>query len=377
MDLDLLSALAALPRNAAFRVANERVPDGDYVFNTILPERNVNSYHVDAGSMTIRATMAGMVGMDSPYPPGGAVDISTFLEQTAKIANEIQLSEAVLRQMQELVLRLQAQGLPTVTEIQSNLLNFLDKVVVQPHIDRMEWLRGLALTTNGPIAWNFNDKTLDVNYGIPAGNFLPSRSIASNTAYGGTASKFWADVRELRRILRNSVRAIIVSGTTADVIRDNTYNGLVTVGETTSQGGRVRTITLRRLNPTNGQFSPDVGDSVTLVAYDGEGEVIDPADPKSTIVVPFMPDGKMLAIGNNVGRTFRIGAGSTNNPDEDQAIGYTHIAPTIEGGGRAGRWSQLRVPEDKPWMAIGRCVTNGLPVIQDEKKIAVATTEMP
>jgi hypothetical protein len=373
MDLNLQAALAALPANAAFRVANERVPDGDYLFNTILPERNVPSYHVDAGSMTIRATMAGLVGMDSPYPPGGLVDISTFLKNTAKIANQVNLSEAVLRQMQELVMRLTAQGMPTVETVQRNLLNFLDKVVIQPHIDRFEWMRGRALLGN--LQWIFNDKTLDIDYGIPAENILANH--AAGDAYGGATSKFWTDVRTIRRLLKNNVRAIIAHGTTVDVIRDNVINGLVTVAETTTPGGRVKTVTLRRLNPTNGQFSADVGDTVTLVAYDGEGEVIDPADPKSTIVVPFMDAGKLLGIGNNVGRGFSVGQGSTDNPDADQAIGYTHIAPTIEGGGRPGRWSDVFTPENAPWMVVGRAVTNGIPVIQDPTKVAIASSDMP
>lgn len=374
MDLNLAAALAALPAGTAFRVANETRPPGDYLFNTILPERNVPSYHVDAGSMTVRATMAGLVGMDSPYPPGGAVNLSTFLEETAKIANEIGLSEAVLRQLQQFMLQAALSGQSTVETVQRTILNFLDKVVIQPHIDRMEWLRGQALVT-GHLNWIYNQKTLDVDYGVPGDNFLTNRT--GNDAYGGSTSKFWADVRALRRLLKNNVRALIVHGTTADVIRDNTVNGVVTVSETTTAGGRIRTITLRRLNSTSGQFSADVGDTVTLIAYDAEGEVIDPTDTTATITVPFMAAGKILAIGNNTGTGFRVGDGSTDNPDEDTAIGYTHIGPTIEGGGRAGRWSELFTPQHEPWSLRGRAVTNGLPVITNETKVAVSSTDMP
>ncbi len=373
MELNLAAALASLPAGTAFRIANETRPPGDYLFNTILPERNMPSYHVDAGSMTIRATMAGLVGMDSPYPPGGMVNISTFLEQTAKIANEVPLSEAVLRQMQEFMIQLALSNQPTTEAVQRQLLNFLDKVVIQPHIDRFEWLRGQALVT-GHLSWVFNKKELDVDYGIPGGNFLANRT--GTASYGGSASVFWSDVRALRRLLKNNVRAMIVTGTTADLIRDNTVNGLVTVNELTSAGGRIRTLTFRRLNTTNGQFSSDVGDTVTLIAYDGEGEVLDPTDLSQTIKVPFMTEGKILAIGNNTGTSFRVGDGATDNPDADTAIGYTHIAPTIEGGGRAGRWSNIFTPEHEPWSVRGRAVTNGLPVITNETLVAVASTAM-
>ena len=265
-------------------------------------------------------------------------------------------------------------GQSTVETVQRTILNFLDKVVIQPHIDRMEWLRGQALVT-GNLNWTYNQKALVVDYGIPSGNFLANNT--GNNAYGGSTSKFWADVRTLRRLLKNNVRALIVHGTTADVIRDNTVNGVVTVSEVTAAGGRIRTITLRRLNSTSGQFSADVGDTVTLIAYDAEGEVIDPTDTTKTITVPFMAAGKILAVGNNTGTGFRVGDGSTDNPDEDTAIGYTHIGPTIEGGGRAGRWSELFTPQHEPWSLRGRAVTNGLPVISNEEKVAVASTDMP
>lgn len=372
MDLNLSAVLAALGPDGAFRIANEARPDGDYLFNTILPEENRASYDVDSGSMTIRATMAGLVGMDSPFPPGGATDLSTFLEKTAKIANSIKLSEATLRQLQDVAMRMFVAGQPTVPTITQNLLNFLRKVVIQPHMDRFEWMRGQALL--GTLNWEFNQKALAIDYGIPSDNILTNRT--GNDAYGGSASKFWSDVRTLRRLLNNNVRAIIAHGTTVDVVRDNTVNGLVTVNETTTAGGRVQTVTMRRLNPTNGQFSADVGDTVTLVGYSGEGEVLDPADLSKTIKIPFMLAGKLLGIGNNTGNVFRVGAGSSNDPDIEQALGYTHIAPTIEGGGRPGRWSRLYTPQDRPWELRGECVTNGLPVIENPALIAIASTDM-
>lgn len=372
MELNLAIALASLPAGTAFQLANEALPPANYLFNRILPERNLWTYSVDSGFMTIRPTMAGLVGMDSPYPPGGLSNLSTFLEQTAKIANEIGLSEQMIRQMQSLLMTLAINNQPTTEAAQRTILNFLDKVVIQPHIDRLEWARGQALL--GTLDWTFNKKHVLVDYGIPAGNILPNRT--GTAAYDSTASAFWSDVRALRRILKGNVRLIVVNGTTADAIRDNTVNGLVTVNEVVEGDGRIRTFTLRRLNTTNGQFSADVGDTVTLVAYDGEGEVIDPATPTQTITVPFMETGKMIAVGNNTGVGFSIGQGATADPNADQAIGYTHIGPTVEGGGRPGRWAELFTPQNEPWSLRGRAVTNALPVIEQPDKIAIASTDL-
>lgn len=374
MFLNLAGVSVNLPDGTAFRIANEARPPGSYLFNTILPERNLPTYHVESGSLTIRSTMAGLVGMDSPYPPSGKVDASTFLENTAKIANEVGLTEATLRQLQQLLMTLTATGQATVEAVQNTILNFIDKVVVQPHLDRFEWMRGQALV-NGEIDWTFALKNLAVNYGVPVGNFLTAR--AGTSGYGGSASKFWTDVQAIRRLLKNNVRAIIAHGDTIDVITANPINGLVMTAETFDASRTIRTVTLRRLNSTNGQFSADVGDTVTLIGYNGEGEVFDPADLSKTIVVPFMATGKLLGIGNNTGRGFRIGDGSTEDPNADTAIGYTHIGPTIEGGGRPGRWSNVFTPEHEPYTVRGRAVTNGLPVIEAPEKVVVATTEMP
>jgi hypothetical protein len=367
MFLNFQAVIAALGAGAVFRIANEARPAGDYLFNTILPERNMWTYNVDSGSMEIRPTMAGMVGMDSPYPPGGIVSVTTFLEQTAKLANEIGLNEATLRQMQQMMQQLAINAQPTTESLEREVLNFLDKVVLQPHFDAMEWLRGQALCF-GSINWTYGRKDLVVSYGVPAGNIFATRS--GTDYYGGTTSKFWTDVVNIRRALKGRVRAIIAHPDTIDLARYNPDNSMVVVGE--GDGS----ITFRRVN-ADGQFTNDRGDTVSIVAYDREGEIIDPANPAQSLVVPMMERGKLVGIGISGGtRGFRVGEGATDDVDNDVAIGYTHIAPTIEGGGRPGRWSQLYTPENRPWELRGRAVTNGLPVIENPELVAIATTDM-
>ena len=369
MFLNFAAALATLGEGAAFRVANQARPTADYLFATLLPERNRPTYQVDSGSMTVRPTMAGLVGMDSPYPPGGMVSLSSFMERTAKIANEVALSEQALRELQELLLRTQGTGTSNPETLAREALNFLDKVVIQAHLDAMEWLRGQALV-NGAINWAYNDKNLAVDYGIPAANFLATRTNASGENYGGANSKFWADVTLLRRALRGDVRAFIAHPDTVDEIRYNAANSLVTIQA--DAGG----VTFRRVTADGTQFTKDTGDVIRIVSYGLEGEVINPADTSTSLVVPFMPRGKLLAVGNNRASGYMVGQGATQDPDQANALGYTHIAPTVEGGA-PGRWADLRTPDDRPWQLRGRGVTNGLPVIEAYTKVAVATTEMP
>lgn len=376
MFFNFLAAIAALNAAAggsfALRLANAARNAASYLLVTLLPERDMPTYHVSSGSMTVRSTMAGLVGMDSHYPPGGLIDVSTFLEQTAKIAIHVPLSEQSIRTMQDFVLRMGLTADATNEYVQRQLLNFTDKILLQPQLDRAEWMRGQVLCF-GILDWTFIDKRVLVDYGVPAANKLAARAGADG--YGGATSKFWEDVVLLRRRLKNNVRAYLAHGDTTAMIRYNPANNLVPINEV-QNGDGVTTTTFRRIIPATGQFTADAGDQVTIVSYDREGEIINPADPKTTIVVPFMERGKLVAVGNNTGSRFVIGAGSTDNPNDENALGYTHLAPTVENGGRPGRWSDVYVPQNEPWSVHGRSASNLLPVIEAPDKIAIATTAM-
>lgn len=368
MLLNFAEVLRRLGADAAFRIANALRPTADYLFATLLPERLAASYFVRSGTMTVRATMAGLVGMDAPYPPTSITEADTFLEQTAKIANHVPLSEQAIRDLQQLLL-LAGQGGATVDSA-VEALNFLNKAVLQPHMDTAEYLRGEAMVY-GAIDWTFGNIRLQVNYGLPAGNLLPLRS--GTAAYHSTASEFWNDVRAARRILRYAVRAFIAHPEQIDAILANTANSLAVTGQ---EGG---SFTVRRYQTIAGNtvFSSDARDTVTLIAYDREGEILDPANPGQTIKIPFMPKGKILAVGENRDPGYRVGQGSTASPQDALALGYTHMGPTVEGGGRLGRWSRLFTPENMPMQLHGQAVTNLMPVIEAPKKIVVLSTDPP
>lgn len=372
MFLNFQAVIAALGPDAAFRIANETRPPGEYLWETFLPERSVWSYTATDGSMTVRSTMAGLVGQDSNYPPGGVVEVSTFLEQIAKIAIEVPLREQVLRQIAQMLMQLQITGQPTVEASANEVLNFLDKLVVQPLIDAVEWLRGQAMTS-GAINWTFNRKDLVVAYGVPAANIFAQRT--GTAFYGGSASAFWSDIQAARRILNRTggVRAFVAHPDTIDIARYNPANAMIPIAE--GDGG----ITFRRIITSTGQFTQDaVNDVVTLVPYGMEGEIINPATPNTTILVPFCPRGKISAIGNNSAaqRGFRVGQGSTDSPNAALELGYTHMGPTIEGGGRPGRWAQLFTPEQAPWEIRARGAENALPVLESPDKLVILNTAM-
>ncbi len=223
MIFNFAEALSALGDNAAARIANGARPAGNYMFNMFLPERTQPDYHVDAANMVVRSTMAGLVGMDSPYPPAGSVEMSNFMESSAKLGITSTLTEGAMRQLQSLMRQFQVAGTLSNDFLQREALNFLQKVIVQGQLDRAEWMRAQALVT-GVINWTFNQKNLLIDYGIPAANRLTTRTAASTDAYSSTGSGFWTDVAAARRLLRYNLRAIVMNSTTMDQILGNSAN---------------------------------------------------------------------------------------------------------------------------------------------------------
>lgn len=367
MNFNLKEALDKMDQGAVFRLMNEQRPGNLYLFESLLPEVKRNDYQASSGSMRVRATMAGLVGMDSPYPEGGTFEISTFSEETAKLAIAVRLPEKQLRDLhmllqQRLISAGQAQANEAAAE---EVLNFANKLLLQPQLDVMEWLRGQALVT-GQIDWTFNEKRLLVDYGIDSSFYLTPRT--GNDGYGGSTSKFWTDVRLAKSKLRGNVRAFIVHPDTKDMIIANSANNIQIISDGDSVTELVRLVgSLERP-------SSDPRDRVRLISYGLEGEVLDPANPGQSIQIPFMARGAMLVVANNQSRSFVVGAGST--PPPDNALGYTHLGPTIEGNNRPGRWGRVFTPERKQWALEGESAANGLPVIEATDKIVVASTEM-
>lgn len=379
MDFDLRQAIAGLSPNEVFTLANQARPAGDYLFNAILPNRNEDTYDIDESSMTIRTTMAGMSGMDSRFAEGGAAERSELKGKTGKITIASRLPEELLRKLQRTMQALMARGGATNDAIQTTALNFFNKIILQAILDREEWLKGQALFT-GAIDWTFNGIRLEADYGIPTANKFATRT--GTSAYGGSASVLWDDHYAAMEILNWDVRAIICHPTTLKAIMANAdVNQLQFV---TSEP-RTGVFKFRRLVSRSGntQLDSDPRAELTIIAYNGEGEVYDLVAKGETTKVPFCPIGAMLYVGAPVGdkHRFIVGDGSTPSVDEsknrtDVAIGYGHVGPTVEGGGTPGRWGRVYTPENLPWQIEGEGAENFLPVIQAPKRLVITSTDV-
>lgn len=371
-DFSFVEALRRLGAGAVLRVVNEARPSSRYLFNSLLPERREPSYEAKSANMTVRTTMAGLVAMSSPYPPGGLVTGSTFSESIAKIANSVMLDEPALRKLQAMVAEMRLRGSVDPTDfLMREILNFVDKVIVQAHDDTKEYLRAQALVT-GAINWTFNKKTLNVNYGVPAANILAARS--GTDSWDGTTSKFWEDIKLLQERLHYNVRAYICHVDTAQAIIANDENNKIDILNMSEYSNGVQTFDIRRYRGSLERPETDARYRLRLIAYGEEAELLDPADLTTTVKVPFMTKGKILAVGRNTNRGFIAGEGGSRDPARDLALGYTHIGPTIENGGRTGPWGRVYTPEGRPWQVVGEAVTNVLPVIEAPEKIAVASS---
>jgi len=377
MNFDLRQAITNLEDSEIFELANEARPPADYLFNMVLPNINMDTYDVQNSTMTIRATMAGLVGMDSTYPTGGATEVSEMTGQTAKIAITQSLPEQTLRQLQSMLLRLTAQGVSTEDTIQQMGINLVNKLIVQSIFDREEWLKGQALFT-GEIDWTHNGKTLNANYGIPSGNFLTARS--GNDGYGGSTSKWWVDYYAAQEILNWKMTACIMHPTTLKTIMQN---AAVNELQFIAADPATNTFMFQRIVERNGTptLSTDPRDMIRIIAYNKEGEIMDLTTPGATTKVPFCPVGGVLWIGEKVdvsSNVFVIGDGGTVPPELESPVtlGYGHVAPTTEGGGLPGRWSRLFVPQDKPWSLAADGVSNFLPVIQAPDRLVIGTTSV-
>lgn len=373
MDLDFTQVIADLGGNGGFfEIARSARTPASYLFSRFLPEQTRPSYDVTAGSMRIVPTLAGLSGMDARYAQVGAMDARTFMERTAKLTAKLPLTENALREIHAFSQAISGQGGDARGWLRGEVEAIFTNIVMQAQLDTMEWLRGQALSEGDGIDWTYDGVNLTVDYGIPVGNVLTVRTLASNAAYGGTASAFWTDVRAAQRLLNYRVTAFIAHPDTVDAIIHNSVNTARVIGQDTNGGW----FDIQRYTGTTEMASGDTRDTLRLWTYGLEGEVIDPANPTQTVKVPFLAPGKLLAIGQAGRGGYVVGMGSQSDPLDNRPVGYTHIGPTVEGANVPGRWGRMYVPQERPWELHGESVTNGLPVIEDASKIVIAETEL-
>lgn len=356
----------------AFRIINGARTPADYLWEQFLPTRQVNTYDVKAGALKIVPTMAGLVGMDSPPAPGGIMDVATFIGSTAKIGQIHTLTEGFMRDLHQF-LQAMRSDIERDEAMVRTAMNFINLLMLQSLLDREEALRGELFTT-AFTDWTFNGKNLAVDYGVPTGNILTSRT--GNDRYGGSTSKFWTDYRNARSILKGQVRAVIAHPDTIDQIVSNDVNKIITTSD--NFAGPVRIIKNVGVLATGPLIeSPDARDATTIIGYGKEGSILDPANPGETISVPFCMTGRVVVIGNAPPQGFGVDQGATEEQVEDSvALGYSHLAPTVEGKGVVGRYARVWTPDEEDWQLRGKTVENFLPVLTAPTRVVIMRTDM-
>ena len=357
----------------SFKLSRSKVVPGEYLFNQILPQEEHATYHVSGGSMRIYPTMSQLTPMDTPAKPIGAMESNFFNENTAKWGGTMHFPEERLRQLQEWYASMAAVGIQSglssgailgesAKRVTETLLGFSD-VLLKSQLDTLEWLRGQALTT-GAISLTNSGIELTVDYDVPSANKLTVSG--SGNSYYGTTSKFWTHMRAVAKKLSNF--KIIMNSNTYYSIVDNSVNAV----RVEDNFGIRRSIV--KVVGTTEYASPDKRDRVEIYLYDKSGSGI---TPKGTMkALPFLPDGKVIVVGEQQPDGFELTQGSTADPDNMLRLGHTHIAPTVEGG-RPGIWSRIYTPEAKPYQLLGETYANALPVIVNPNKLMILTTDMP
>lgn len=388
MNLNFQAAIAYLRSTAggnfASDLANGARPDAAYVFtNDVLPIREVASYFVQAAGTIIRATMTGLVGMDSLGGPIGAVEMNTFLANTAKFGGHAHFNEATLRELQNAAQNVFNTGGDTVQFAVDNVLNFVQKLLIQPQLDTLEYLAVRACMT-GALDWTFNQKRLQVNYGVPAGNLFAQRTLLASYVKGvtntGANSVFWDDWRSARSILGGPFTAFATPETIDGIISNPANNIFLTAQD---EFGSVSFD--RIVNTSTDRRSEDQRNNGRIIAYDQSGNVFDLVNRGQTVEVPFLSDGYIICIGRPRRQEFGIisnrgdeeprGGGATglmNGP----TIGYTHLGPSVERGGQTGIFNNVYVTDLMPMQLQGDTLMNALPLILQPTRLVVLRTTM-
>src|SRR5699024_1188291 len=178
-------------------------------------------------------------------------------------AIQANLSEKARREIRQFAERYALRGRDgeIAALVQQTVLNFINKLLLQPHFDRTEYLRGQALAM-GQIDWTFGGINLKVDYPIPSDHMFATRT--GNDGYGGTSSKWWADHRKAQRLLKGTYDLSIAHPDTIDEI---VYNDANSANILSIANGRY---TIQRFRGSLERPSTDARETMTLVAYSKE-----------------------------------------------------------------------------------------------------------
>lgn len=345
----------------------------DYLLTRFLPEVNKPTYSWTAGGYQIRTTLAHIVSMDTPALGGGLIETTVASGQTLKSGFRENFPEAVLRDLQAwLAVDATTGGDRAVQQV----LNFYQKFLLQSQWDLRELARARFLSgTPGKVSLTAqNGQAVEVDFNLPSSHILTSRT--GTSGYAGTASKFWEDYRAARRLLGYAPMVGLCHPETADITVHNEANNIAF----DQANGEYR---VRRFDRRDSANVP-TGDSLTLLTYNKQAEVMR-VDGSGNVVydkVNFIEPGKITWIATGApSMALDMELGSAEEPlsaeDRALALGYTHIGPTVEGGGAVGMFTDIYTVPDEPWALKAHSYANWMPVADNVKRIVVASTEIP
>ncbi len=372
--------IGSLNQARIVELANQPVDRGEYLLESVLPEERVADFTARTGSFKVIPVMAGLVGMDSPYTPGGYFEATSFTQGTIKSALRIELPEAFQREVMQMAQQIQLGNVAGNLRdyLLDRFLNWLEVGGEQGLLDRREYTRGLALST-GQIQTTEGDgenkKTIAIDFELPASN-RPAKFTAAN-GFGGTTSQFKSVVRTARRALRGGLRAIVMSDDTLNMILDNPAHGFVVTAESLSPQGNIRTVQVQTAVYQGGQtitpaIDRDVNATLTLIGY---SRTVNLRTTAGTLIeTQAFPDGVVSFIGNNSRLSRQTVQGGV--VQRINALGYTHIAPTVEGGLVPGVYLNAYVDPNRPWEIRAHGAQNFLPILEEPKALYIAQTDM-
>ena len=295
----------------------------------------------------------------------------------------LELGEEEARQLHKLLLLAQAGQASgrTVEDFMGEAgLNLYTKGCVQSVDDTGEYLALQALA-RGKIDWTYNGRRLFVDYKVPESNRV---SLTGEQRLSGPKSGFWRAISQGEKTIKGSVGVVMSQNTLQDVL-DNPVHRIEILSDVYSPQRNIRTVQVRQLRRMvanadgtigySAETTSDQATSATLVGYGREGQIVDPTEPGETIGVQMVPDNVIALIGRNDTRQL-VSLTGTAVPED--ALGYVHVAPTVEGmwrGEALGRWGRLFTPEEDPYLLVAELVENSLPIYRNAKRLFIIDSE--
>jgi len=371
--------------NFAFRLARIANTPASYLFiNRILPAENRPDWHVTGGTYQMTPTILGNVQMDTEYPPMGNQEASSFLENTTKFAGQMFFTEEQQRNLINMIngiritasmdardafgdINTQMNMVASTGRADDNTINGrrinavlgIIRTIQASHWSTREWLAGEALT-EGKIVYRFNNVDVNVDYKVPATNI---DVYTGNDRFDQSASKWWTWVKKVHRYLSNPI--FYLNSTSYYDITENEVNKIESL-EITGMTRRLRRYRDDAINQKR-----DVRETMSVEVYDKSGSILDAAN-KRVVSKPFLKDKRVIAIGELNADGVEMELGGMTDPDNPLRLGYTHVGPTIEGGGRPGIYARIFTPEGKPMQCLAETAANMLPLIINSKRMMIA-----